>query len=274
MAVDKQSRIRETRFVEASNPFSQPGFCLKQNAKLTGGAEFDPEQLPVPDGDFLKYDQSADAYLKSGMRDARKIRKLLVKNGINAKKGPGNILEFGCANARVLRWFADWAEHGESWGVDIDSDLVLWCHQNLSPPFHFAVSTTQPSLFFEDRFFSFVFATSIFTHIDDLYLSWICELRRITKPGGFLFITIHDENTHKLQAERNSNPFKTRMSHPAYQSFREENADFCSCNRDLTSLVSFRREYIVEHLSRLFEVVEIIDQVMAAQSGILLRKKV
>ena len=160
------------------------------------------------------------------MRDARKIRRRLVKNGIPAQKGPGNILEFGCANARVLRWFADWAEHGEAWGVDIDSDLVLWCHQNLSPPFHFTVSTTQPSLFFEDRFFSLVFATSIFTHIDDLYLSRICELRRITKPGGFVFITIHDENTHNLQAEKNSDSFQTRTSHPAYQNFVKRRRTF------------------------------------------------
>ncbi len=273
MSADKQSRIRETRFVEIPDRFDQTGFYFKQNPDQEVGSEFDPEKLPFPEKDFLKYSQDSKTYRKTGRRDAKKLRRLLIKHGVPNKKGPGNFLEFGCANARVMRWFADWAEHGEAWGVDIDASLVFWCHQNLSPPFHFAVSTTQPNLFFEDRFFSLVFATSIFTHIDDLYLSWICELRRITKPGGFIFITIHDENTHKQQAEANSNGFKTRMSHTVYRNFIDEKADFCTCQRDLQSLVSFRREYIIKHLSRLFDVVDVIDRAMAAQTGILLRKK-
>ena len=38
-------------------------------------------------------------------------------------------------------------------------------------------------------------AFSVFTHIDDLDLAWLCEIRRILKNGGIFYVTIHSDDT-------------------------------------------------------------------------------
>jgi len=273
MTQNSKLKVRHLQFLECDGIGKDRGFHFKKKRRRDAPRVKDQSELPMPEELFLKYGNSPKQYANSGQRDSNILREALIRNGVDPEKGPGNILEFGCANARVLRWFCDWAYHGEAWGVDLNAPMVFWCHQNLSPPFHFAVSTTAPSLFFEDRFFSLVFCMSIFTHIDDLYLSWLAELRRVTKPGGFVYITVHDENTHRIQAEQNAPNLAKRMETTAYQEFLEQDSDFCSCGRDWKSLISFRREYLVELLSSFFEVVEVVEGAMAGtQTAFLLRR--
>lgn len=265
--------IRHLQFLECEGQGEDRGFTFKKQRRRDSPKVIDQAELPIPEPAFMKYGHTEEKYINTGKRDSSIIREALVRHGVDPEKGPGNILEFGCANARVLRWFHDWAYHGEAWGVDLDSPMIFWCHQHLSPPFHFAVSTTAPHLFFEDRFFSLTFAMSIFTHIDDMYLSWLCELRRITKPGGFLYITIHDEHTQRIQEQNNSPYLARRLEKEAYQKFLETEGDFCTCARDWRSLVSFRREYLIDHVSNYFEVAEIVEGAMAqSQTGLLLRR--
>jgi len=274
MTQNNKLETRQSHFLECPGVGQDRGFHFKKNRRRNSPPVSDQSELPVPDENFLKYGQKERYHINSGRHDSGILREALIRNGIDPKTGPGNILEFGCANARVLRWFCDWANYGEAWGVDVNAPLVFWCHQNLSPPFHFAVSTTAPNLFFEDRFFSLVFCMSVFTHIDDLHLSWLCELRRITKPGGFVYITVHDENTHRIQHESSSPNLLKRMESTTYQEFLEQNSDFCTCNRDWKSLVSYKREYFVDLVSDFFEVVEIVDEALARnQTGFLLRRK-
>jgi len=45
---------------------------------------------------------------------------------------------------------------------------MLWCQQRMSPLFKFATTTSFPHLPFEDGYFDFVYAGSVFTHITDL----------------------------------------------------------------------------------------------------------
>src|SRR5688572_19237180 len=106
----------------------------------------------------------------------------------------GDILEFGCGEGRLIRWLEHLAGERESWGTDIDAGLIVWCKQNLSPPFRFITTTTVPHLPFEDRHFGFIYAGSVFTHIDDMADTWFAELRRVLRPGGKLFVTVHLRN--------------------------------------------------------------------------------
>lgn len=270
MNQNKQSR--SLQFIQCPSDANDNGFTFKQ-LRRTSPDNLDQSKLPVPEGKHLKYGCTEQQYLRSGRFDSDLIRSSLAKQGVDVQNGPGNILEFGCANARVLRWFSDWSSNGEAWGVDLDAPMILWCHQNLSPPFHFAVSTSAPHLFFEDRFFSLTFCMSIFTHIDDLFLSWIAELRRITAIGGFVYLTINDENAREIQGKRKAPALKIRQRNETFQSFIENEADFCTCGRDTKSLVSVRRSYFIDHVSRYFEVVQIIEGAMAnAQTALLLKR--
>ena len=229
--------------------------------------------MPCPHGSYLKYGHDEAKYLKTGKRDADTLVNALENAGFNLNQ-PGNVMEFGCANGRVLRWLTEWADKGEFWGVDIDSERVFWCHENLSPPFNFAVSTTAPRLFFEDHFFSLVYCYSVFTHIDDMFLSWICELRRIIKPGGFLFVTIIDENAERLQNERNRNIKALRNAAPAHQQFRQQQADFVTVGRGVDSLVTMRRQYAIEIFSTGFDMVEIVEKTMGTiQTALVMKRK-
>ena len=108
---------------------------------------------------------------------------ILSKAGVSLPS-LGNVLEFGCADGRMIRWLEDWAHDREIWGTDIDASRILWCKQNLGRHFRFATTTIVPHLPFEDRHFGFIYAGSVFTHIDDLADAWIAELRRVLRPAG------------------------------------------------------------------------------------------
>ena len=232
--------LRTTHFFEQPGIGDDNGFWLKKKRRRDSPVITDPQELPIPGEDLIKYHNgTADRYLRSGRRDARILRHALLRAGVDkTRRGPGNFLELGCANARVLRWFVGWANHGEAWGVDLNAEMIFWCHQHLSPPFHFAVATTAPQLFFESRFFDAIFCFSVFTHIDDLYLSWLCELRRALKPGGMLYITFFDEATASIQKEMDAAPYQRRIKSAAYQQFLESDADFCR-DRSRLAIVDF-----------------------------------
>jgi ubiquinone/menaquinone biosynthesis C-methylase UbiE len=117
------------------------------------------------------------------------------------------VLEFGCSNGRMIRHLEAQAASREIWGVDIQADKVIWAIENLSPPFHFAVTTTVPHLPFPDNHFDLVFAGSIFTHLGELHVAWLLELARITSDRGMLYLTFHDENAAQVVLAEDSPRF-------------------------------------------------------------------
>lgn len=133
-----------------------------------------------------------DLYISSGVNDVRSIREFLDEDGFDLSGD--RILEFGCSAGRVLRHFNEEAKTAEVWGVDIHAEAIHWAQAHLQD-FNFAVTTTAPHLPFEDNYFGVIFATSVFTHIGELDDAWLLELRRITRPGGRLYVTISDDNT-------------------------------------------------------------------------------
>jgi SAM-dependent methyltransferase len=67
-----------------------------------------------------------------------------------------------------------------------------------TPCRYFCTTTTAPHLPFEDGYFDLIYAGSVFTHIADLADAWFLELKRIVRPGGRLYITVHDKHTIDL----------------------------------------------------------------------------
>jgi SAM-dependent methyltransferase len=63
---------------------------------------------------------------------------------------------------------------------------------------NFLTTTTYPHLPFEDNYFNMIYAGSVFTHIGDLEDAWLMELKRILRPNGRLYLTVHDTNTINL----------------------------------------------------------------------------
>lgn len=159
-----------------------------------------PLGLPVPPEQLWRgLGANLNEYLNVGKEHTDNMRKSLKNQGVEM---PDTILDFGCGAGRMVRWLKPEAERGVVWGCDIQGEDIQWLQRHLSPPFRFFTSTTLPTLPFADGYFGLVYAGSVFTHISDLAQAWLLELRRIIKPGGVAYLTIHDRET----AERMKTP--------------------------------------------------------------------
>jgi len=224
---------------------------------------------PIPPRNlWLGYAKTPEQYLANGERRANETREILKTTGFDLKPS-ARILDFGCASGIMLRWFRDVANSGEAWGVDIAGTPMIWCQQNLSPPFKFATTTSFPYLPFEDRYFDLVYAGSVFTHIADLAEAWLLELKRITRPGGRLFLTVHDNETIKCILEEHATP-------SLYQPLREfeEETHFQSSGFSMFSInrtpgagiageaqVFYDHDFLLRHWGNYLRVVKTVPRV-------------
>ncbi len=240
---------------------------IKSNSK-------DPNCFPIPPKEYIVGMPSQDWYIKSGLEDYKNIIKVFNNSSIPLSLD-WRILDFGCSNGRIIRWFSDWTKSGEVWGIDISTEQILWCKQNLNPPFNFFNSTTLPHLPFSDSYFDFIYANSVFTHIDDLTDMWLMELKRILKPNGFLYLTIHDENTlnfYKLKID--SDPFaKAIINSKSFKQFEASGRGMFSIGRATYSQVFYQLEYFINQIKVFYEIVSIIPfAYQEIQTGILVKK--
>jgi SAM-dependent methyltransferase len=168
---------------------------------------------------WASHRKTIEEYLTSGKEHGYAMLSMLIEAG-NSFEAGSRILDFGCAAGRITRWLENVSQQCEIWGTDISAEHIEWCKQHLSPPFHFLTTTTLPHLPFDDGYFNLIYAGSVFTHTDDLADAWFLELRRVLRPGGKLYITIHDRNTISiLNNERDFWLSRYLYSHKAYQDF-------------------------------------------------------
>ena len=150
-----------------------------------------PDGLPIPPLTLrIAVAASPDIawFLESGRRAADSIRAALTRAGMELARLQ-RLLDFGCGCGRVVR---NWSGlPTEIHGCDVDPRLVSWCREHLSFG-HFAVNGVRPPLGYPDEMFDLVYALSVFTHLPAaLQGTWIAELRRVLRPGGWLLITTH-----------------------------------------------------------------------------------
>ncbi len=155
-------------------------------------------QLPVPPPElWICRERTDDEYISTGREHVEAMRRILAAAGFAFEDG-SRVLDFGCAGGRMIRWLRYEAERCEIWGADIQARSILWCQQNLSPPFHFVTTTTFPHLPFPDNYFHLIYAAGVFSQFADLAETWMLELRRILLPGGRLYVTINDRHSIDL----------------------------------------------------------------------------
>jgi len=204
---------------------------------------------------------------------ARIIRTALVDNQVELGDLK-NVMEFGCSNARVLRHFEDMAQSNNYWGCDINANTILWNLGNLAPPFQFFVSTTLPSLPFRDSHFDLAFANSVFTHMDDMLFTWLLEMKRIVRDGGYLFLTFLNEPSVQFGLENPNRPVGKQIlnNRELIDDLMKGTYNMVVINRDADSMTYIRQDFLREYLGRMFEVVAIVEKTMAGhQTGYLLK---
>lgn len=100
------------------------------------------------------------------------------------------ILDFGCGCGRTLIHLKELAPQAHFDGADIDAGAIEWCKQNLGFA-TFKVGDASPPTDYASDTFDFIYAISVFTHLDEDYqFRWLEELRRIAKRGGVLLLTV------------------------------------------------------------------------------------
>jgi SAM-dependent methyltransferase len=145
-----------------------------------------------------------DRFIEYGQVGAELLRATLARNGVPDMDRLGALLDFGCGCGRVCRHWAS-LDGVDVHGSDYNGKLVEWCQENL-PFMEARRNELAPPLSYEDESFDFVYALSVFTHLsEELQHAWMSELRRVIRPGGFLFFTTkgdgHVDELEKLGRE-------------------------------------------------------------------------
>lgn len=233
-------------------------------------------ELPLPPRSMWQIDvPGEDEYLATGREHLGRMTEILTANGA-APAEWGAVLEFGVGSGRLLRHLADHAQDHEVWGVDVDESGVNWLVEHLSPPFRFAPCSTEPHLPFDDRSFGLVYAGSVFTHIAELFDTWALELRRVTRSGGWLFLTFQDQHwVEQIRALDDDHWIGRRLEEgrPLVDRLGVD-AWMVSLGRANTgAMVIHDRDALVRRWSQYFEVVAVESEARSLQSGIVLRRR-
>jgi hypothetical protein len=130
----------------------------------------------------------------------------------------------------------------------------------------------QPPTQFADGSFDLVTGLSMLTHLrENDQWAWLAELRRITRPGALVFLSIQGPTQFAY------NSFPPRL----YGQLQE--TGFLDLRRDPTldgriedpeyyRAAVHARHYIVDNWSRYFDVVAIVDAIAALQDFVVLRR--
>ena len=174
------------------------GEVLKKlnNDEIEQFVKADHYPLPAPEDREGYYGDQHVQYWISGLGDYVLLRALLWEQQVKLR-APFSLLDLGCASGRVLRHFAIHESGLQVYGADINRTNVKWVNAHLPRVIKCFQNTVLPSLPFGDHTLNLVYGCSVFTHIDDYESAWLLEIRRVLKPGGFAFITIHSDRTWK-----------------------------------------------------------------------------
>lgn len=142
-----------------------------------------------------------------------------------------HVLDVGCGIGRMAIPMTQFLSAGGRYdGFDIREDGILWCQEKITPrypSFRFKLvrlhnseylpeEDTDPAHFsfpYASNQFDFVFATSVFTHLNGAVVCrYLEEINRVLKPNGKMaatfFLYSRDSKPHELRLEQNLNfPF-------------------------------------------------------------------
>ena len=153
-------------------------------------------EMPYP-GDELVYrvfgSPNREGFFATGEQSVNDISSALAVIG----RGIGDyrtILDFGCGCGRIMLWLSGLKDACAFHGCDTDERAIAWDRKAM-PWATFVANQPLPPLPYPDDHFDLIFNHSVFTHLDaDYQDAWLAELRRVTKPGGTVLLSVHGEH--------------------------------------------------------------------------------
>lgn len=150
--------------------------------------ERDPTPIPATEDRENYYGDRHLEYWLSGLADARKLTPWL-----SAEREASRYLDFGGSSGRVARHMTERAGL-TVWLCDLNVNWIAWVDQYFVPPIAAFQNRIAPSLPITDGYFDLVSAFSVFSHLDHDEIPWLLELRRVVRPGGYIYATVLDEH--------------------------------------------------------------------------------
>lgn len=236
-------------------------------------ARNDPANLPSTEAREFYYGPNHFNFWASGLRDYCEVVEWFEANNQPLE----TCLDIGCATGRVIRAFD--AQGGiKTYGCDINRNHVDWIASNLPQRITVFQNHSIPSLPLPDGCLDLVTAFSVFTHIEAFDTTWLAEIRRVLKPGGIAWLTIHGDRTW-----REVNPdwplWAPLDAHPEYQKDRGSPniprpriVYRWRSDRSYSANVFYSYEYIQTVWGRLMDIVEMRPALPAYQDVLILRK--
>jgi SAM-dependent methyltransferase len=171
-------------------------------------------------------------------------------------------LDFGCGCGRILAWLEPLADRCELHGTDIDEAAIAWCRRHL-PFADFVTAGHEPPLPYPDEHFDLVFNHSVLTHLDERHQDlWLAELRRVTRPGGTVILTVHGEapfRENERAADANGPVWRERLESDGLL-YIEEDAYVGSAFPAFYHTAFHAPWYVFEHWGRSFSIVAYIPR--------------
>jgi SAM-dependent methyltransferase len=269
-SVDERIRIQLGGTLEnaaAIIPIS-PAASTIVTPRSVGQPDLAPVDMPLPPRDLWEVEAS---YLEDGERHVEVMREALTGAGWD---GEGAVLDFGCGAGRLTRWWAADAKQRPVWGVDINAPAIDWARAHLSPPLDFAVCSSLPTLPFADGAFGLVFGASVFTHLSEMADSWLLELLRVTRPDGYLYVTIQDqayiERTRAIEGSWTADFVK---EHETLLAGLGSDSEAISIGRGVkTAMVFHDRASLIERWGRWVQEITPVEAAMHMQTALVMRK--
>jgi SAM-dependent methyltransferase len=169
---------------------------LKLRESKNSSADMPPPSLRLRIGGGLS-EMSRQTFVTIGKGLADDIENILQSQLKRNLSSFHDILDFGCGCGRALIWLYRLASKPKYHGTDIDEEAIEWCRNNLKFA-EFSANKPFPPLDFRSEGFDFIYAISVFTHIDEeMQNAWIQELHRVLKPKGILLISVLGPNACK-----------------------------------------------------------------------------
>lgn len=236
----------------------------------------DRAPLPVTEDREGYHGPNHFRYWASGLKDKKNLLSCAQEHGIDVK----SYLDLGCASGRVIRHFAFNHPDIEVLGCDINRRHIEWVLKYLPSSVLAFQNHSIPSLPLPDNSVDLVSAFSVFTHIEAFESSWLMELRRILRPGGLAWITVHSDQTW-LEMEEGWPLFKGLRNHPDFKPFREVRTEMPDdrmvfrwhSDRSYSSNVFYRYEYIERSWSRFLKIVDFKRRCPGFQDVVVMQKR-
>ena len=229
----------------------------------------DQTPLPTTDAREGSFGPRHLEYWLSGLRDMRKI---IAATGLDRLDAP-RILDFGGASGRVIRHFRTWRPAAQLFVADINPAHVSLTKRMFGGEVTALRNSGLPTLPFPDTYFDCVMVLSVLTHVDSEDTAWLLELRRVIRPGGHLYVTIHDQATWEILP--NSPVAAVSFGNPDFRRYHAEtprlsgrmvhtysDAAVYQCN------VFHGRDYIDRYWAPLFRGYDIVSLAHDHQAGL------